>query len=43
MILPVKAFWSIVLFMAPVVGLIFYLRFGLKIKARAPLNMIILI
>ncbi|QQL48383.1 PLDc N-terminal domain-containing protein [Mucilaginibacter ginkgonis] len=28
--MPVKAFWSAVLFMAPVVGLIFYLIYGLR-------------
>lgn len=30
MIVPVKVFWGAVLFMAPVVGLIFYLIYGTR-------------
>ena len=33
-ILPVKIFWAAVIFFAPVVGLIFYLIFGLKGKKK---------
>ena len=31
---PAKAFWSAVIFFAPVVGLIFYLMYGFKNKRR---------
>lgn len=31
-IMPIKAFWGMVLFMAPVVGLIFYLIYGFRKK-----------
>ena len=34
MFLPVKIVWGIILFIAPVIGLIFYLIFGLRGKKK---------
>ena len=32
MIIPIKIFWGFIIFIAPVIGLIFYLVYGLKGK-----------
>lgn len=37
-LLPVKAFWAAVLFLAPVVGLIFYLIYGVRKNTRSDIT-----